>query len=202
MRASDQINSTIQKIFDKQIGTSSHDDIVLWLYSKIKNGDPNEVSDALRLFDRKDIESKHWSSETRNDTTYYRKNIKVVSIRPILEAPIGVGGYSNSRIIGFADLAVEINFSYESSTVESFISSEGVKENKIENHGNQSDRCMCFVEVKTAVNVGETVRQIRYYQQGTGDYLWIVCAPAIPHVQILKDQGIGFIEYKPTTAPN
>ena len=70
MRASDQINSTIQKIFDKQIGTSSHDDIVLWLYSKIKNGDPNEVSDALRLFDRKDIESKHWSSETRNDTTY------------------------------------------------------------------------------------------------------------------------------------
>lgn len=202
MRASDQVNATIQKIFDKQIGSSSHDDIVLWLYGKIKNGDPSVISGELGLFNLEDSE-REWEDAYKT-TTYYRKNKKITSLVPGLELPLGMrsGGYSSqSRVIGFADLSVEIQSTYESSESTSFISSEGVKENKTKNNGTISESEMCLVEVKTSINVGETIRQIRYYQQATGTCKWFVCAPIFPHVQILKDQGIGFIEYKPG-APN
>ncbi len=51
-----------------------------------------------------------------------------------------------------------------------------------------------LIEVKSNVNIGETVRQIKYYG---GPVNWLVCAPACDDVQLLREQGIGFIEYEP-----
>lgn len=53
-----------------------------------------------------------------------------------------------------------------------------------------------FFEVKTKINVGEVVRQLRYYlvhSEYNETKLW-VCAPLCEHIDILEDHGIGFLD--------
>lgn len=51
-------------------------------------------------------------------------------------------------------------------------------------------------EVKTNVNLGETIRQINFIRQHK-EFRWFVCAPAFSESNILLEQNIGFIEYSP-----
>jgi len=60
----------------------------------------------------------------------------------------------------------------------------------------------CFIEVKTKLNLGETIRQINYYRHNSmyrdsRNCRWIVCCSEDKHKQILEEQDIGFIHYKP-----
>jgi len=83
----------------------------------------------------------------------------------------------SDRILGFADLAIKV---------------------KLETgHGTYSG--WRYIEVKSRVNLGETIRQIKYYCEGNPQLLklWRVCAPACDDSKILIEQGIGFIEYEP-----
>lgn len=66
--------------------------------------------------------------------------------------------------------------------------------------GDQYFRSRAYVEVKTSVNLGETIRQIKYYQSfihyaDSDASNWFVCAPTCNHVDILEANGIGFIKY-------
>jgi hypothetical protein len=85
-----------------------------------------------------------------------------------LESPILRG----DRIIGFCDVEVRLWFK--------------------DDRDNLYSRSF-LIEVKSKVNVGETIRQIRYY----GGEHWYVCAPMFDDVDVLKEQGIRFIPYEP-----
>lgn len=59
-----------------------------------------------------------------------------------------------------------------------------------------------YFEVKTKVNLGDTVRQVNYYKYSASNLRdsrskWIVVSPDDRYRQLLKDQGIGFIKYLP-----
>lgn len=61
----------------------------------------------------------------------------------------------------------------------------------------------CYFEVKSAIRLGELIRQIRYYQEALrprpDDALpwFIVVAPADTHAAVLREQGIDFVRYTP-----
>lgn len=57
-----------------------------------------------------------------------------------------------------------------------------------------------FIEIKSFLNVGETIRQLKYYatlDDMFGLENWIVCAPPHEDMEIIIEQGLRFIRYLP-----
>lgn len=130
-----------------------------------------------------------WLYEKLNDQEFIFNNLdlsrdyKIKKIYRTIEQPLFASYRSGSKPGGFIDLAMR---------------AEIVKEDDadIDRHY----RFHRLFEVKTSVNIGETIRQIRYYSglgAGYADDKWYVCAPDFASKNILIEQGIGFIPYEP-----
>lgn len=152
MRASDDKKQTDVLKNDADIKTQKHDEIVVWLYEKLK--DQSFLKQLLKN-DEREI-----------------KDTKIVLEHPVLDS-----NYKN-KVVGVIDLVLGCKI----------ISSE-------ESHPNY---VRLNFEIKSKFNLGETVRQIKYYKQflyGEEGEFWIVCCPPHPHMKILEEQGIKYIEY-------
>jgi hypothetical protein len=114
---------------------------------------------------------------------------KLQEVRIVLEAAIGSARYGGGNFIaGFADLKVTV----VQQVKEKYREYEGGPE-KTETYQKHTTG---FVEVKSSMNIGETVRQINYYRTfESGRGRWTVCAPKFPHAAILASQDIDFLEY-------
>lgn len=180
MRASDQVGSKPEKNIleatqDKEIYETKHDEILVWIYQEI---DTNKEL-VNRLFKIQD-----------NDT--------IVRLQRTIEAPILGLDYRNNAIpIGFCDLRII-----------AFIKTELTPE-QIESNKKDDNRCtywlseeerVIYFEVKTKINIGETIRQINFYKskkhRSRWSERWFVVAPDSTHAKILEEQGIGFIPFK------
>lgn len=199
MRESDRVNQ-FQKSHDKQIYDTGHDKILMWLYDS-------------------KYATEQWAMSLLKDD----REIEPGSFRKRIEAPLmSANGYRKTGVpIGFADLNISLNH-------KSILTKEQIAHNeliakyksvKTTNEERQEMRSLyanieynshCFFidtlplyinfEVKTVVNIGETIRQINYYlskKENPDLDMWYVVAPPFARSDVLKEQGIGFIEYKP-----
>lgn len=173
MRTSDEIkDGPFAKSHDTQIGQSAHDKIMIWLF------------DAL---------------DTRKDLVELITGVpanKIVSLRKTIESPVELFQYNGPKIIGFVDLHLGAAYKYFY-TEEDFAAYSKERSEILRKEKFRLDYGYGNVEIKTSVNVGETIRQIKYYSQGGCKPRWTVCAPAFPQSRILVEQGIHFIEYAP-----
>lgn len=127
--------------------------------------------------------------------TSYQKLIVKKSERH-LEYPLHKLNYRSFQIAGFADIAVE-------ATIEEIDDREN-DNGEIEEHKSLVWQ-FGFIEVKSEINVGETIRQINYYKtlfihsNGSREKAdrWSICAPASPYQKIFEEQNINFIPYEP-----
>lgn len=159
MRNSDKIKQ--QVFIDDQIKSSSHDEIVIWLYEKLKNEE--YVRSLLKI----------------------PKETKIELSKPSIEPPIIIDNYK----MAYADIGIFIKLytgKFNKRTDES---------GKWVDADEQYNTIMAMFEVKTFVNIGETIRQINFVR-AKKDFKWFVCAPPFAQSGILEEQGIGFIEYK------
>lgn len=186
MRKSDEAQAPFPKSHDTQIYDTKHDEIVIWLYGKLK-AEPDAVlrlSENARLKEFKDAKDVRWEL-------------------PLVEVPLLQQGYrgTDMRVCGFADLGVAVNFEFKTEE-EVFTRGEWVPTGRF-----LTKSAAFFVEVKSKVNVGETIRQVRYYRHLRSSLawdvntpsFWYVCAPPFAQSAILEEQGIGFIPYLPDT---
>lgn len=182
MRSSDKAKGNIlTNSFDKQIFDTKHDEIVVWLYSKLKT-DLILVSEVCGI----------------NPDLILEHSVNI-------EHPIRC---FNNRIRGFVDVALSVRFAaldksgermywyFEHGRTYASKIKESLKHTVTCSSGDTltaaSDEISRNFEVKTSVNIGETIRQIGYYDTKEP---WYVCAPDFPHKDILIEQGIGFIPY-------
>lgn len=173
MRSSDTFSDsgkTVDKInsHDRQIFDTKHDEILMWLYDQISSK-PDFLTNLLRLKPGETVANSkiHIEFPLRKET--WR------------------GNYSAA---GFVDLALygNVNKVLTKEQLEHNIKDPGFYElTRVE---------WAMFEVKTAVNLGETLRQIHYYSTIVPNLIWYVCAPAFHRKEILNSQGIGFIEFK------
>jgi hypothetical protein len=110
---------------------------------------------------------------------------EICKIKVEIESPV-YGGFNMRSILGFVDLKVTAfeNRMWETEECES--DEEMEEEFYLKEFSG-------FIEIKSHVNVGETIRQIKYY----GGNPWTVCGPDNGCREILDSQGIQFIEYAP-----
>lgn len=204
MRASDKSKIGLNNILnshDKDFGSDKHDEISMWLYQKLKTHDFLKT-----IIDQKDFEF-------------------IKSTEVILEFPIHGRGFADLVLIyrgkkNYLYNKSKTEYLYEKARSERmkikmdfdyvFLSKEEVAEKYPQKHGldfessffyesPSSFEDLIFFEVKTSINIGETVRQIRYYNQLMAQHnkpKWFVCSPDKKYAEILKEQNIGFIEYK------
>lgn len=104
------------------------------------------------------------------------KKDKITGIERTIEAPLGRAGFADFRV------GATLRF-------------KEVEEDLREEAPFYFDDVFGFVEVKSRVSIGETIRQIRFYQRHTGDAVWTVCAPPFNESGILEEQGIKFLPY-------
>jgi hypothetical protein len=201
MRASDEINNNAihkKSEYDKDVSSQKHDEIVLWLYKNIY-----PESNLFKSFVPKSV--------SENPNYVFLRLIKKI------EHPITKRNYNNSSaIVGFADLYICMVFErlWSEEDVQRYMkSSQYYYKNDVETvrSWKKAFSLHKLFEIKTSVNIGETIRQIKYYSgnmdfrdyendRGYGDEIqldWSVCAPDFKNKDILLEQNIGFIEYKP-----
>lgn len=184
MRSSDEIknNATIHKInsYDKEISSEKHDEIVVWLF--------NQIEKDSTMF------KKIFPKQMLNDGWYF------VKLEKYIEHPIG-----HNKIIGFSDLYFRMEFKKPPTEKEIEWNFEN-NYKKISKDVIRSWHKQMFynfyIEVKTSLNIGETIRQIKYYNSHIHTIhnektCWFVCSPEIKNKDVLLSQGIGFIKYKP-----
>lgn len=111
-------------------------------------------------------------SEKSDDFLSNGGAIKIIEKDVQIEAPILSINRRDVKPIGFADLLVIMKF----------------EKNKHTWH------CRVYIEVKTSVNIGETIRQINYYGGNDEISSWYVAAPSFKEFDILNDQRIGYID--------
>lgn len=149
--------------FDSDCQKPKHDEIVLWLYSKLD--DQSFISEKIQPL--------------LNDFP------GIIIKKKVLEAPIGtVDNRGVYKAIGFCDLLVDIEYDVEC------IYESGKRQI-------EKEKGKLLFEIKTIVNVGETIRQIRYYNNGYAMKNWFVVAPGLTYEKLFKEQNIHYIEYKP-----
>lgn len=182
MRASDQKNSQFKNYHDQQIYDTKHDEITVWAYSKFKDA---EFLKSIAKIKPERIE-----------------NLKV-----FIEHPVAV---KNGHTLGFIDVYAEFRSCYgvyyysrssppynnESLSESEFNELPDDKKphyKKIEN----TSHSRLAIEVKTNVNIGETIRQINYLKDAANASKWFVVAPLFQGFDILEEQGIRFIPYEP-----
>lgn len=161
-----------------------------------KNKDPFLTSHDQQITQTLHDEIVVWiykKTEKPNDlvselTGVSRENL--IRVERKLEFPFSTFGYGGSRYVkGFADLKIEGVFEEEA-----WVKWEG-RPKTLEVYTRSHS---CFIEVKSFVNLGETIRQINYYKAcPEGDGRWAVCAPPFAQSIILEEQGIKFIPYEP-----
>lgn len=148
--------------------SSKHDEIVMWLYDGLKD--------------------RGWFDLMVQNFIKY-EILKIESIN--IEFP-----YAG----GFVDLACCVKVSSTYQIEEEFII-DGKKEKKWIDHKSERDLLILF-EVKTEIKLGETIRQINYYESRTKRFnwelapIWFVVAPGNKYENVLKEQGVHYIEYK------
>ncbi len=134
---------------------------------QILNSDHDEI--VLWLYRRISLENETGIRLIKR-ITGIRPGAKILEVTKKIEYPLydqRVGSYYKAPSIGgFADLAVTAN-----------------------------KYCTGFVEVKTSVNIGETIRQINYYRQFENRGSWAVCSPPFKGSEVLEEQDIHFIPY-------
>lgn len=170
MRKSDENKDPFSDSHDQQIGGIYHDKIVMWLY-EILAWDFDTVSGIVNIPPK-----------------------KIVSVQREIETPLF--SQNNWRTAGFADLKITASEKY-------FYTEEDFRRNDSEIAEVMRKEKFClerqvgFVEVKTSVNIGETIRQLNYYKSNGGNGRWTVCAPPTPYSKVLIEHGFHFIEYVP-----
>lgn len=177
MRNSDSQNEPFKNYHDKQVYDTKHDKIVVWAYEKLKD---------LETF--KKLCLRNPSFETLGHAVE-------------IETPIK---NKKDYVLGYADLAVSLRYicGY------SYYLNGGYKTHGEYNALTEENKLKCtkesdfsvlkfYFEVKTSVNIGETVRQINHFRAQTEalNIKWYVIAPAFSHSYVLEEQGIRFIEY-------
>lgn len=187
---SDEYKNHFQKSHDKQINDSKHDEIVLWLYSKLK--DFNFVKKTIssehlnyRLSKEKFTTSGGQGERLEKEILGYESNVSIE--KPLIK--------DHKHVIGFADLSLSVTvFTLGEETKVMYSDRETPIITEFESKGYLKE---IFFEVKSSVNVGETIRQINYYNANSGYKRWYLCAPPFAASSVIVEQGIGFIPYEP-----
>lgn len=180
MRASDK-----EKLFDltgfkkgkDEEHDSMHDEIVMWLYNKA-------TSEGIGMLGLLTVDT--FCNE-------HKENKSGIRIKRKIEHPLKttVRTYRDTveKIVGYVDLLIHIESDVEK------LADKDRPTNYIETHDQN-----LLIEVKTKINLGETIRQINYYKSFYAHYeniSWVVCAPGTTYKDVLIEQGIEYIEYKP-----
>ena len=154
------------KSHDKQIYDTEHDRIVIELHTRLKT-----------------------NREFLNEVT--RKGVLDETPKIEIESAIMGRRYDNRFVAGFADIKIMAKWK-----------TGETRERKATRYGEEDwiehleDWVTSYIEVKTSVNFGDTIRQIKYYcGNGEGHHTdWLVCAPSLSQHEVLLSQGIGYID--------
>jgi hypothetical protein len=168
--------TTLQSRFgfqDKELSTPRHDEIMLWLDGEIKTL-------VSQLVDSSGYQ-KFW------EANYPNVPFPGPAFRTIWERPI-MAGIASNYMVGFVDMCVEVGAPH-------------MDQNGAISKTFSADQYLWF-EVKPAIpSIGETIRQMRMYQQyicscgsiyNYHSRLFVVC-PDIRFESVLRSQGIGFV---------
>ena len=169
MRVSDSIKNNLPKsaAYDKQIYDDKHDEHVVSIYESIKNGSMNLGGYLVGYFGE-------------HPNAYWAKNVFAVTDtnKAVIELPIENQAYKGKQIIGFVDVATEVEVEWYCD----------------EDEKNWKQKVPVYIEVKSKINVGETIRQIKYYKSSCRDgSIWMVAAPGNLHSKLFEEQGIGYL---------
>lgn len=200
MRASDQVKNVITSSHDKDIFSSKHDEIVVWLYDQLKSPLMNNpvLESILDSNFNPDYGYSQYPWSFIN--TYGNQIINANKVDVKIEYPLTKR--QQEFVIGFSDLFLSVQ-------IENHLSQEDIDRLKISSDYKLYKKCYedtkwiqkyrisMGIEVKSVVNIGETIRQINYYKMNSSVYNWFVCAPQFPRSELLVEQGIGFIPYTP-----
>lgn len=175
MRSSDQSKDVFLKNHDKEIYTSKHDDIVLWLYKKLKS--PEYIIKTFKIKDYK-------------------------SHKVVIEYPIG------SKSLVYADLALIYYYEKESEYALFVFNDPNCYYDPVKTNSEKRKfigpylkpliieaNDIIYFEVKTSLNIGETVRQINHAKTKFYAKKWVVCSPPDLRVSTLVEQNIGYIPF-------
>lgn len=169
MHISERINQKFNAMDKfKDDNSSLHDEIVMWTYQKLKEKD---------FFER--IVFDFFPNLKIKKAIFDNQRIEIEKHMQTQSSGMSMYSRSYSKDIGFADLFV----------------SAGISLPDKEDIYDYAGSFMCGIEVKTKINIGELLRQINFYKSYTPN--WVVVSQETSFEQVLKEQGILFIKYKP-----
>lgn len=154
--------------FDEDLKKPKHDEIMYWLDSNVEN-----IMKDL-MFKKICTSINRLPTSQIIDTKY--------KIDKVWEMPvISKNGY-NKFIIGYIDFYFSFSIPYRSKNLyDEFVENDYILGS-------------CF-EVKSEIkSAGELIRQINTYREYNKCDFYVVC-PDTTHANLLKEQGIHFIEY-------
>lgn len=161
-RQSDTIKTGKNWFDNAELSSSKHDEILIWLHGKIKDNFIAQILNKERF-----------------------EYVKLTSIE--IEKPIfGVGRQYDVKK-GFADLFARVE------VIDKSLAGKEIKQDWPRPPTIDDGKCHLdfYFEIKSKVNIGETIRQVKYY----GGDNWFVCAPDFPHKDLLLENNIGFVPY-------
>ncbi len=176
MRVSDEVDKKFKETWDndhtKEIKDTKHDEILIWLYKKLKE------DDALCL-----------------NLCGIKEYISICNKKLFIEFPISKIDYrgTGNKLIGFCDLALFLEYKIKL-TDEQIAHNLKIKDSRYDFGYSDKETATAYIEIKSKVNIGETIRQINYYRS-FDNKIWAVCAPNFSSVDLLLDSGIKFINY-------
>ena len=200
----------IQQIgfWDVEVSKPDHDAVCMWAYENTDLILKTVYPERFDIVWRKDEIDFHGFSQDEKTVTLCkeflganpRPNPRVTkkTIEFVLKSHTGYRE-SLERIVGYADLTIEAHFPSVSAKFKpsNQYSSERILEGFEMIWGKHKDAPGILVEAKSVLpTLGELLRQINLYR--TAFYgKFVVIAPDDKYAEILADQEVAFIQYKP-----
>ena len=200
----------IQQIgfWDEEVVKPDHDAICLWAYANVDLILKAVYPERFDIAWRKDEIDFHGISQDEKTVNLCREFLEANPrpnprvIKKTIEAVLkSHTGYRESleRIVGYADLRIEVHFPSVSAKFKPSIhyGSERILDGFEMILGKHKDPSSVLIEVKSVLpTLGELLRQINLYRTAfSGKF--VVVAPDDKYAEILAEQGVTFIQYKP-----
>lgn len=189
MRHSDQVKLPFL-MNDQDLKTNGHDEILEFAFSSVAK-DSKLAAQILASA----IETPFYKEHLKNKNIL-TSNSMLIEIEPVYHCNLGridnFGRQSQILKTISPDMVVNIDTEYKE------VWTQGSGNEKTEGFCKRSFNQKVLVELKTSVNVGETIRQLNYYRSVMSFFKTILFCPPISktQVELLNHAGINVVLYR------
>ena len=182
-------------LWDEEVSRVTHDEIVMWAYKNAETLVSKYIEFIRPIDDLSHVFERNWSKRSLR----IPEGMTLEALPPLPEKPTEVvhkrsletvireyaeNGRSIPRILGYADMVISWSPWY--------LKWDGEDNTWHPHSSHHSYRTL--VEVKTSLpTIGELMRQLNLYRLVYRDV--IVVAPDDSYAEILKEQGVLFVQY-------